>query len=91
MPSARTPATGNMRSKWKTVSAMYIGTEKEPINIDSRKGTYLIDKRHLVLTDHVKVSKPTEAAGAALGAARVRRCRQDAGQSGQGHNPVSRR
>jgi LPS export ABC transporter protein LptC len=40
------------------VSAMYIGTEKEPINIESRKGTYLIDKRHLVLTDHVKVSKP---------------------------------
>lgn len=42
------------------VSAMYIGTEKEPINIESRKGTYLIDKRHLVLTDHVKVVKPTQ-------------------------------
>ncbi len=41
------------------VSAMYIGTEKEPINIESRKGSYLINKRHLILTDHVKVSKPT--------------------------------
>jgi len=40
------------------VSAMYIGSEKEPINIESRKGSYLIDKRHLVLTDHVKVTKP---------------------------------
>ena len=42
------------------VGAMYIGAEKEPINIESRKGTYLIDKRHLVLTDHVKVVKPTQ-------------------------------
>ncbi|WP_310599729.1 LPS export ABC transporter periplasmic protein LptC [Desulfobulbus sp.] len=40
------------------VSAMYIGSEREPINIESRKGLYLIDKRHLVLTDHVKVVKP---------------------------------
>ena len=44
----------------ETISAMYIGKEKEPINIDSRKGVYLIDKRHLVLTEHVKVSKPTK-------------------------------
>ncbi|WP_028317525.1 LPS export ABC transporter periplasmic protein LptC [Desulfobulbus elongatus] len=42
------------------VSAMYIGTEKEPINIESRKGLYLVNKRHLVLTDHVKVVKPTK-------------------------------
>lgn len=42
------------------VSAMYIGTEKDPINIESRKGKYLIDKRHLTLTDHVKVTKPTQ-------------------------------
>jgi len=41
------------------VSAMYIGNEKEPTNITSRKGTYYIDARHLVLTDHVVVSKPT--------------------------------
>ncbi|MDR2551252.1 MAG: LPS export ABC transporter periplasmic protein LptC [Desulfobulbus sp.] len=40
------------------VSAMYIGSEREPINIESRKGLYFIDKRHLVLTDHVKVVKP---------------------------------
>lgn len=43
----------------EVVSAMYIGTEKEPINIESRKGSYLIDKRHLILTDHVQVTKPT--------------------------------
>jgi LPS export ABC transporter protein LptC len=42
------------------VSAMYIGKEKEPINIESRKGMYLIDKRHLVLTEQVKVIKPTK-------------------------------
>jgi len=42
------------------VNAMYIGAEKEPINIESRKGLYLISKRHLILTDHVKVSKPTK-------------------------------
>lgn len=41
------------------VSAMYIGAEREPINIESRKGVYFIDKRHLILTDHVKVVKPT--------------------------------
>ncbi|MCL2789548.1 MAG: LPS export ABC transporter periplasmic protein LptC [Desulfobulbus sp.] len=40
------------------VSAVYIGTEKEPINIESRKGLYATDKRHLVLTDHAKVVKP---------------------------------
>jgi LPS export ABC transporter protein LptC len=42
------------------VSAMYIGTEKEPINISSRKGRYYINERHLVLTDHAVVSKPTK-------------------------------
>lgn len=41
------------------VSAMYIGNEKEPTNITSRKGKYYINERHLVLTDHVVVSKPT--------------------------------
>ncbi|MCL1979690.1 MAG: LPS export ABC transporter periplasmic protein LptC, partial [Proteobacteria bacterium] len=42
----------------EAVSAMYIGAEKEPINIESRKGLYSIDQRHLVLTDQVKVVKP---------------------------------
>ncbi|ADW19449.1 protein of unknown function DUF1239 [Desulfobulbus propionicus DSM 2032] len=46
--------------KMEEVSAMYIGTEKEPINIESRRGAYLINDRHLILTDHVKVSKPTK-------------------------------
>ena len=41
------------------VSAIYIGDEKEPINIESRNGLYLIDKRHLILPDRVKVVKPT--------------------------------
>ena len=42
----------------EAVSAMYIGTEKEPINIESRKGTYHVNKRYLILTDQVKVVKP---------------------------------
>jgi len=42
------------------VSAMYIGAEREPINIESRKGVYLINQRHLILTDQVKVVKPTK-------------------------------
>lgn len=42
------------------VSAMYIGAEREPINIESRKGVYRINQRHLILTDHVKVVKPTK-------------------------------
>lgn len=42
------------------VSAMYIGSEKEPINIKSRNGLYYIDKKNLVLTDQVKVVKPTK-------------------------------
>ncbi len=42
------------------VSAKYIGTEKEPINISSRKGKYYINDRHLVLTDHAVILKPTK-------------------------------
>lgn len=42
------------------VLAMYIGKKREPINIESRKGTYRVDTRLLILTDHVKVSKPTK-------------------------------
>jgi hypothetical protein len=38
---------------------MYIGNEKEPTNITSSKGYYLINERHLILIDDVKVSKPS--------------------------------
>ena len=48
----------NREIEMEEVSAMYIGSEREPINIESRKGLYGIDKRRLVLTDQVKVSKP---------------------------------
>lgn len=46
--------------KMEEVSAMYIGTTKEPITIESRKGSYRVDTRFLILTDHVKVIKPTK-------------------------------
>jgi len=42
------------------VKAMYIGNKRDPINIQSRKGSYRVDTRFLVLNDHVKVSKPTK-------------------------------
>ena len=42
------------------VSAMYIGTEKEPTNITSLRGRYRIDERHLTLIDKVVISKPTK-------------------------------
>ena len=42
------------------VTAVYIGTKREPINIQSHKGMYRIDTRFLVLSDQVKVNKPTE-------------------------------
>ena len=41
------------------VSALYIGKEKEPTSITSRKGKYLINTRHLTLIEQVVVSKPT--------------------------------
>ena len=44
----------------EAVSAMYIGTKKEPINIESRKGSYQVDTRQLILSDHVKVVKPMQ-------------------------------
>lgn len=44
----------------EAVSAMYIGTEKEPINIESRQGSYRVDTRQLILSDHVKVVKPLQ-------------------------------
>ncbi|MGD9950038.1 MAG: LPS export ABC transporter periplasmic protein LptC [Desulfobulbus sp.] len=42
------------------VLAMYIGKKKDPINIQSRKGSYRVDTRFLILTDHVKITKPTK-------------------------------
>lgn len=42
------------------VKANYIGTKHEPINIQSHKGMYRIDTRFLVLSDQVKVNKPTQ-------------------------------
>jgi len=48
----------NREIEMEGVNAMYIGSEREPINIESRKGLYFIDKRRLVLTDQVKVVKP---------------------------------
>lgn len=40
------------------VSAMYIGSEKEPTNITSGRGKYFINERHLVLIDDVVITKP---------------------------------
>ncbi len=40
------------------VKARYIGTERQPTHIESRKGTYFIDKRHLLLSDNVVISRP---------------------------------
>jgi len=39
------------------VHALYKGGE-EPISIDSRRGTYFIDQRHLILIDNVVIRKP---------------------------------
>lgn len=44
----------------ESVSAMYIGKEKEPINITSRKGRYHLNDRHLTLIGKVVVTKPTK-------------------------------
>lgn len=44
--------------KMDGVSAMYIGSEKEPTNITSRRGKYSINERHLVLIDEVVITKP---------------------------------
>jgi len=59
--AGRAYTTGNEHElQMEAVSAMYIGAERDPINIESRKGSYLINKRHLILTDHVMVTKPTK-------------------------------
>ena len=39
------------------VHALYTG-KKEPITITSNRGTYFLDKRHLILIDNVVVRKP---------------------------------
>lgn len=39
------------------VEALYEGKD-EPITISSKRGTYFIDKRHLVLTENVVIRKP---------------------------------
>ena len=44
----------------EAVSAMYIGKEKEPINITSQKGRYHLDDRHLTLIGKVVITKPTK-------------------------------
>lgn len=59
--AARAYTTGKEQAlQMEEVSAMYIGAKRDPINIESRKGSYLIDKRHLLLTDQVIITKPTK-------------------------------
>ena len=41
------------------VNAMYIGREKPPTNITSKKGRYLVADRELVLMEDVRIKKPT--------------------------------
>lgn len=41
------------------VSAMYIGKDKPPTNITSKKGRYLVLDRELVLMEDVRIKKPT--------------------------------
>ncbi len=42
------------------VRAMYIGTEREPTNVESERGLYLVEARELVLKDAVRIRKPTK-------------------------------
>ena len=53
-------ATQDHQIDMEEVKAMYIGNKRDPINIQSRKGSYRVDTRFLVLSDHVQVTKPTE-------------------------------
>ena len=41
------------------VSAMYIGKDRPPTNITSKKGRYLVLDRELVLMEDVRIKKPT--------------------------------
>ncbi len=54
---ARTGAS-DQKIMMEMVKARYIGTERPPTHIDSRKGIYFIDKRHLILSDNVVISRP---------------------------------
>ncbi len=40
------------------VNAFYVGKDKDPTRITSRKGQYLIDDRHLILIEDVVIRKP---------------------------------
>lgn len=42
------------------VNAMYIGTEREPTNVVSERGRYLVEARELILMDKVRISKPRQ-------------------------------
>ena len=42
------------------VNAMYIGKEREPTNIQSERGRYLVEARELILRDKVSIKKPTQ-------------------------------
>nr|WP_320010865.1 LPS export ABC transporter periplasmic protein LptC [uncultured Desulfobulbus sp.] len=41
------------------VSAKYVGAKREPIDIESRVGSYRMDTRFLVLRDDVRITKPS--------------------------------
>jgi len=41
------------------VNAKYVGAKREPIDIESREGSYRMDTRYLVLRDDVRITKPT--------------------------------
>lgn len=42
------------------VNAMYIGKQRPPTNVESKRGRYLVAARELVLMDNVRISKPTQ-------------------------------
>ncbi|PID72723.1 MAG: LPS export ABC transporter periplasmic protein LptC [Desulfobulbus propionicus] len=42
----------------ENVDAQYIGKERQPMHINSKQGQYLIDDRHLTLTDDVVITRP---------------------------------
>ena len=62
MDSVAITLTSDGKEEWQidAVSAMYIGKEKEPINITSQKGRYHLDDRHLTLIGKVVITKPTK-------------------------------
>lgn len=54
---AQTGAT-DREINMEIVHAKYIGKEKPPTIIQSKKGNYFINKRHLILIEDVVVEKP---------------------------------